>query len=137
MRAPDSIHIDPARFVDNPATNGRPDFYMVVQVRIPEVIQSWRESLFGYEWLRPDGSLKDPGELREREFLLREAAENRIRSGMPLERPVLGIGINDNIEIGSGKDLLLTLAALGGHAMEVHIPKTHRKDFRPFVIGVD
>lgn len=137
MCAPDTICIDPSRFVDNPSTGGRPDFYMVAQVRVPEILQSWRESLFSHEWLRPDGALKDPGELREREFLLRESAEKRIRDGGPLERPVLGIGIGDNVEIGSGKDLFLTLAGLGVPAIEVHIPKTHRKDFRSFLIGVD
>lgn len=137
MNAPDSIDIDPARFVDNPATWGRPDAYMIADIRIPETLRSWRESLFSYEWMRPDGTLKPPGELREKEFLLREAAERKLRADGPLERPVLGIGLYDNIEIGSGKDILLTLAGLGGTRIQVHIPKTHLKDFRPLMNSVD
>ncbi len=137
MTTPVTIRIDPSRFIDNPATAGRPDAYMAVEVRLAEILSSWRESLFSYEWMRPDGTLKDPGELREREFLQREAAEGKLRAGGPLERPVLGLGISDNIEIGSGKGLLLTLAGLGVTTAPVHIPKTHLKDFRPFLKGVD
>lgn len=133
MTPPVSIRIDPTRFTENPATAGRPDAYMVVEVRLAPVLDSWRESLFSYEWMKPDGTLKSPGDLREREFLLREAAEHRLHGTGLLERPVLGVGIGDNIEIGSGKDLLLTLAGLGGTDMPVHIPKTHLKYFRPFL----
>lgn len=50
-----------------------------------------------------------------------------------LERPVLGIGIMDNIEIGSGRDLFLCLAARGAISVPVHIPKSHEHDFRIFI----
>jgi hypothetical protein len=44
----------------------------------------------------------------------------------------LGIGLQDNVEIGSERAVLLTLAALGYETMPVHIPKSNESDFKHF-----
>ena len=123
---------DPA-FIDNPAIAGRGQNFATVTVALAPVLASWRESLFAHEWLNPNGTLKAPDqqkpEIRDQRLLI----DKKIHSGAPLERPVLGIGIMDNIEIGSGRDTLLTLAAAGLNQIPVHIPRSHLDEFRPFI----
>jgi len=121
-------------FTDNPAIKGREKNYAEVTVSIPKIVQSWRESLFSYEWMMPDGRIKARDELPEGERPKRDAAEAAIRDGKVLEKPVLGIGLLENVEIGTGRAIVLTLAAHGVKTMPVHIPASHKDEFQPFIV---
>lgn len=123
-------------FIDNPVIEGREHHYVTVRVRVKPVLKSWRDSLFSFEWLQPDLSIRAPEDLPEGERLKRQAIEADIKNGRSLEIPILGIGLLDNVEIGSGKALFLTLAALGAETIPVHIPAAHAGDFKHFADGV-
>lgn len=116
-------------FVPNPAVAGREAQFITVTVSLKPVLDSWKQSLFAHEWLRQDGTIKTPKELSDKERDRRAVVENTLESNAPVEMPVLGIGILDNIEIGSGRAVLLTLADRGLRSMPVHIPKSHMKAF--------
>lgn len=120
------------KFITNPVVSGRDDRYTTITIDVPAVLESWRISLFSYEWLRPDGQIKALAELPAQEQPRRQEIEERLKSGNPLEMPVLGIGLMENIEIGSGRATFLTLAAHGCKALPVHIPKSNAKEFDPF-----
>lgn len=128
-----SKSIDVKRFTDNPAVKDRDAKFIKLEVKVGPVIASWRDSIFAHEWLDSEGHIKKPSEMVEKIKLRRQDIESQIAAGMPLERPVLGIGIMDNIEIGSGKDLFLCLAAMGLQTIPVHIPKSNEKDFKMFI----
>jgi hypothetical protein len=123
--------------MENPALKGREANYVSISVDSPKVLSSWRESLFSFEWLHPDGRIKKPAELSETERAKRETVEKKLSSNQPIEKPVLGIGIMDNVEIGIGRAEFLTLAANGIRKIDVHIPKSNQGDFKPFLAGVD
>jgi hypothetical protein len=119
-------------YVDNPAVAGKASF-ATVTVSVAPVIASWRESLFAHEWLNPDGTLKQLGEQSPALQEKRKLIEEKLNAGQDVERPVLGIGILDTVEIGAGRDTLLTLAATGIGQISVHIPKSHMDEFRLFI----
>ena len=122
-----------ASFIDNPAIKGREEKFLSKDVAISLVIASWRESLFAHEWLKSDGSLKNLSELNDTNRQKRLDVEAAIKDGRPLMKPVLGLGLTDSVEIGSGKDVLLTLASLSEKTISVHIPKSHADDFKLFL----
>lgn len=127
-----SIPLD--RFMDNIALKGREDKFLTLEVKTAPVLASWRESMFAHEWLTPEGQIKPEKDMTAKLREKRKDMEARIDSpAEKLERPVLGIGIMDNIEIGSGRDLFLCLAARGLSSIPVHIPKSHEADFRIFL----
>ncbi len=128
-----SKSISPERFQDNPALKGREDKFITLEIKVAPVLASWRESIFAHEWLNPDGHFKKTSEMTQKVQMRRKAIEEDIENNGFLNRPVLGIGIMDNIEIGSGKDLFLSLAAMGLTTIPVHIPKSHEDDFRMFI----
>lgn len=132
MSAPETVH-HTIRFVDNPSIRGRAENFTIVTVSVPVVLESWRESLFSHEWLWPDGRIRGVYDMPERERLKRIHTEAAILAGDPLPRPVLGIGISDNVEIGSAREVFLSLAAQGVDRVEAHIPKSNLADFRPFL----
>lgn len=39
----------------------------------------------------------------------------------------------DNVEIGAGRDVFLTLASMGLNEIEVHIPQSNKADFKKFI----
>lgn len=119
-------------FTDNPSIKGREDRYMVVKVRTDAVLKSWRKSLFSFEWLNTDGKIRTLDELPLHERDKRLKVEKSLSDGENLVRPVLGIGMLENVEIGAGKDIFLTLAAKGLTEIEVHIPVSNKPDFKNF-----
>ncbi len=120
-------------FIDNNAIASRPANYVTVTVDVGKILESWRESLFSYEWVLPDGRLKSREELPPAEQPKRAKVEETLSKGAPLEKPVLGIGLMENVEIGAGRAVFLTLAALGAKKLPVHIPKTHEDEFSSFI----
>ena len=118
--------------IDNPVAVNRADHYIEITVDTAKVMKSWRESLFSFEWLLPDGRIKSPAELSDAERPRREVVEAAIAAQKPLEKPILGIGMMDNVEIGSGRATFLTLVAHGIKTIPVHIPRSNEADFKKF-----
>ena len=121
------------KFSDNIAIKGREDRYQTVRVASAAVIKSWRSSLFSFEWLDENGAIRALDDLPLHERDKRLKVEKALASAESLNRPVLGIGVLDNVEIGAGRDVFLTLAARGFKEIEVHIPKSAIADFKPFL----
>jgi len=128
-----TIHKPPV-FIDSPSVKGREDRYVIVTLEAPRVIKSWRQSVFSFEWLDSDGQIRALDDLPVRERDKRLNVESLIISGQALERPVLGIGMMDHLEIGAGRAVFLTLAALGHTAIECHIPKSNETEFQSFIM---
>ena len=122
-----------ASFIDNPAIKGREDKFLSLNVAIAPIVASWKESLFSHEWLKPDGSVKSLSELNDANRLRRIEVEAALKEGRALPKPVLGLGIMDTVEIGSGKDVLMTLASMSEMTIPVHVPKSHADDFKLFL----
>lgn len=120
-------------YKDSAAIAGREDKYLTVRVHTAKILADWRKSLFSFEWLTPDGNLRTLDDLPLAQHDKRIKTEDTLKKGQALERPVLGIGILDNIEIGAGREIFLTLAARKMDAIEVHIPKSSQKEFKQFL----
>lgn len=119
--------------IDNTSLKGREDKYETIDVNLPAVLESWKISLFSFEWLLPDGTIRSIDQLPEAEQKKYQNVIKACHDGQSLERPILGIGIMDNVEIGSRRDVLLTLLSQGVENLNVHIPVSAREDFTPYL----
>lgn len=117
---------------DNTAIAGKEDKYKTITLNLDKILESWRISLFSFEWLTAEGTIRTAAELPEKERIKYEAICADIESNTALARPILGIGVMDNIEIGSRRDVLLTLRTKGITQLNVHIPKSLAEDFIPY-----
>ena len=125
------------KFIDNSATKNSDGRYTSITVTVDDVLKSWRDSVFSYEWMDGEGKIKAFEELPEHEKPKRTRVEDIITQGLPLEKPLLGIGLKDNVEIGVGRAEFLTLASHGMKTIPVHIPKSNESDFKAFLADVD
>lgn len=123
-------------FINNQTIKERRDHYVDVTVDVPAILKSWQQSLFSHEWLSPEGRVKDLKELPESQQGKREAVELALANGKEVSKPILGIGLLENVEIGSGKAEFLTLAAHGHKEIPVHVPKSNENDFKEFIVDV-
>lgn len=122
-------------FKDNPHIADRKDNYLPVTVDSAKIIESWRGSLRAFEWITPDGDIKEMAALKPAEQEARKKVEDLLDQGQTLAKPVLGIGLLENVEIGIGRATFLVVAAHGKKEIPVHIPKAHEKDFQPFLVA--
>lgn len=121
------------KMIDNPTLGARADKYDVIEVDLDKIIEGWRISLFSFEWLTAEGHLRPPAQLPDKEREKYEAVLSQYQAGEDLPRPILGIGVMDNIEIGGRRDVLLTLYSQGVKRLPVHVPKSNIKDFKPYL----
>lgn len=120
------------QFKDNPAAADTKKF-IDITIDTAKALSSWRDSIFSFEWLDAEGNIKSFEDLSADEADKRRRVENDLQKGTPIQKPVLGIGLKDNIEIGSARAEFLTLAAHGIKTIPVHVPKSCESDFKPFL----
>lgn len=128
--------MDKIEFTDNKAAINAPDKFLSVEVDIAKVLKSWKGSVFSFEWLDEDGQPKAFEDLGASQSDKLRAAQTKLASGEALEKPVLGIGMLDNIEVGSGHAAFIIAAAMEHKTIAVHIPKSNESDFKDFLAGV-
>lgn len=120
-------------FIDNKIITNKEGAYRTEIANVGKILESWKFSLFSFEWLTTEGNIRDLLELPKLEQEKYQEIMLKLSRDDPLERPVLGIGVMDNIEIGSRRDVFLTLAKQGYNKLPVHIPIANLKEFTPYL----
>lgn len=128
----DQIQAPIPLFTDNRVAIGNAAQYAEILVDAGKILQNWRASLMAHEYLDKTGAVKSDDDITETRLEKRETIRQALADGQTLEKPVLGIGIFDNVEIGAGADILVTLFLEGHTVIPVHVRKSQMNDFVPF-----
>lgn len=125
------------QFADHPSLKGREEKFTVAVANVQAVMESWKSSLFSHEWLDNRGELKPEAQMSTKVRDKRMEIEAFLNSSEVIPRPVLGLGILDNVEIGAGKEIFLLLAGKGFSQIEVHVPATQIKELQGFLVDLE
>jgi hypothetical protein len=117
----------------NPKLQGKDATYTVKTIDCAKALKSWRSSMFAHLWVDGDGQIKAPDHMKDREREKFETAAALIKNNTPAPMPVLGIGINDNVEIGMGASDFIAAIHYGAKTLDVHIPTSNLDEFTPFI----
>lgn len=120
--------------MDNPVASAQSDRYAELLVDATKVLQDWRQSLYAHELIDANGFVKGDDDISETRLEKREVLRLRLAAGQPIEKPILGIGIFDNVEIGAGSDTLATLVMEGVTVLPVHVRTSQLQDFDAFKV---
>lgn len=123
--------------IANTGTLQDPELYTEITVDAERTLESWQLSVMSLEWLDKKGRIKAFKDLKPVKQEKRLAIEETLKNGKRIETPILGIGLYDNVEIGSGRAAFLTLAAQGFDCIPVHVRKSQLAGFQEFVCDVD
>jgi len=121
-------------FISRASVKNNQAVYTDINVDVSKILESWKLSVFAHHWLTSDGAIKDVVDLSDKNKERRTAAEQLIADGKPLEKPILGIGIYDNIEIGAGTAELCVATLHNIKTIPVHIRTTNLDDFKPYIV---
>ena len=127
----EEFNADDLNFANSKPVQANADKYIEIHVDTAKIIESWALSLYSFEWLK-DGKVKNVKDLKDSDQEKHRAIVTAIENGESIEQPVLGIGIQDNVEIGSGKAVFLTLTSLGVKTLPVHIMQSCEDDFKAY-----
>ena len=122
------------KWVSSQSVKDHPNPYTVLTVDISKIVKSWRQSIIAHEWLDQGTHFRDVEHLS---FHLRRQWEEtlaNIESGQDLERPILGIGIIDNVEIGTNRAIISVARTLGWKTIEVVVPEKMVDLFEEFKV---
>lgn len=122
--------------IANTGTLQDPDLYTEITVDAGKIIESWTLSVMSLEWLDKKGRIKALKNLKPMKQEKRLAIEEALKNGERIEKPILGIGLYDNVEMGSGRAAFVTLAAQGFDCIPVHVRKSQLASFQEFVCDV-
>ena len=111
------------QFRDHIIVVQNPDDYIEVQTSPANIFKGWELSPFAHELLNRDGSIKTESDLSGDTLQKFIAASEAIKRSEPLEKPILGIGLNDDIEIGVGREIIAAAYHAGLTSIPTNIPK--------------
>jgi len=123
--------------IANTGTLQDPDLYTDITVDAGSIIESWQLSVMSLDWLDKKGRIKALKDLKPVKQQKRMAVEEALKNGARIETPILGIGLYDNVEIGSGRPAFVTLAAQGFDCIPVHVRKSQLSSFQEFMCDVE
>jgi len=130
---PDAKPLPMPRFVPHPLAAAQPDRYLTLEIRVADVLEAWRLSILAHAHLERDGRIKPDQALSPERLERRQHVRACLASDIPVETPILGIGIYDTLEIGAGADTLTTLALAGIKTAPVHALASQKNEFRLFL----
>lgn len=124
---------DIAQFDDHPSVGANKDAYIDGILDLTKALPSWRQSLLAHKWLTADGAAKPSETLGAEQKAKYDEYESALQNGVPLPKPIIGIGMVDNIEVGSGAAVVLLMAHKGAGTLPVHIRAAQSKKLMKFM----
>lgn len=116
------------KYANHAVVERSPADYVTLDVAICDVFNAWKLSLFSHELLDREGGLKGEDALAGDALKKYVAARESLHRGEALEKPVLGIGIYDGIEIGIGREVMAAVYNAGHETMPVCIRKSQKDE---------
>lgn len=122
------------RFTDHPNVAANRDAYTDATLDIAKALPSWRQSLISYKWLNAEARPKGASDLADEQRAQVDDVIRILTRGDALPKPIVGLGMLDNLEVGSGAAIVATLAAQGVKTIPVHVRKAQEKGLKKFLV---
>lgn len=119
-------------FKDSDSIKNRDTAFVEIIVDTKKVLESWKHSPFAHKWMDYDDGPLAISALDEKEQTKAQNILTAAKNGEAIAKPILGVGMTDYVEIGSGRAQFLTLSALGANEMPVYIPASNETFFKKF-----
>ncbi len=122
-------------FVDHPnVSGGNKDAYIDAVLDLDKALPSWRQSLLAYNWLTSDGHAKPVETLGAAQKEKYDEAVALLSAQQSLPKPIIGIGMIDNVEVGSGAAIIVLMAHQGFTQIPVHVRAAMSKKLMKFMV---
>ena len=117
-------------FNDHEVVQRAPSDYVEMQMQPEAILKAWSLSMFAHEVLNKDGSIKSDKDMSAVTLEKYLAAKECLKRGEAVSKPIIGVGIMDNIEIGIGREIVAASYDLKINSIPVHMRQGQAKDIR-------
>jgi len=121
------------QFCDHVIVSKNPDDYTEVNTSPTSIFNGWKLSFFAHELLNKDGTIKNQADLSGDTLQKYIQAAESLRRGEPIEKPILGVGIYDGIEIGVGREVIAAAYHAGLKSIPANIRKGQATEVQSFL----
>ena len=118
------------RFYDHEVVRKSPKDYVEIITSPKAILRAWSLSLFAHELLGKDGQVKDKHDIKDETLKRFVMAEESIKRGEDIAKPVIGIGIMDGIEIGIGREIVAVAQVMGVKEIPVHVRRAQADEVK-------
>lgn len=119
------------KWVSCKGAQDNPDKYIVMQLDLQKTIESWAMSIVAHEWLK-SGTFKPHEDLQDHLQGEWTTILESAKATKTFVRPILGIGVLDNVEVGTNRAVLSVANHLDLGSIEVMIPRSMVNLFEEF-----
>lgn len=117
-------------FYDHEVVQTVPEDYSELILCPNDIIKAWSLSLFAHEMLAPDGSIKNEKDMSGTTLQRYIEVSEAIKRGEKIAKPVIGIGLMDNIEIGIGREVIVACAKMKMDKIPVYVRNAQAQEVR-------
>ncbi len=110
-------------FYNHEVVQRAPDDYVEMMLSPQDILQAWRDSMFSFDLLDNDGQVKSKDKMNSDILQKYLDVTDAIKRGEDTPKPILGIGIMDNIEIGIGREIVAATAVANIPTIPIHVRK--------------
>jgi len=115
-------------YIDHVVVSRSPDDYVSIEVEIADVFDAWKSSVFSHELLDRTGTIKNEDHLVGDVLKKYVSAKEALARGEALEKPILGVGIYDGVEIGIGREIMVAAYQSGQKSIPVCVRKNQKDE---------
>ena len=112
-----------AEFYDHEVVQRAPEDYVESHHTPQDILKAWATSIFAHEILTDGGEIKPQKAMQEATLEKFIAATDAFKKGESQPKPIIGVGIMDNIEIGIGREIIAAAKDFGIDTLPVHMRK--------------
>ena len=118
------------QFYDHEVVQKTPQDYSEMNISPEKILNSWQSSMFACEILDKSGKVKPESDMAPETLKKYLDAMEMIKRGEDIPKPILGIGLMDNIEIGIGREIIAAAANLSLPNIPLHIRNAQAEDIQ-------
>lgn len=115
-------------FYDHEVVRRSPADYVEMRLSPSALLKAWSLSMFAHEMLANDGTVK-PVDCMNTETLEKLLyAQDAMKKGEAVAKPIIGVGIMDNIEIGIGREIVVAAQTMNIPEIPVHARQAQARE---------
>ena len=127
----------PPVFIDHEIVRRTPNDYTEMQLHPDKILKAWALSLFAHEVLEKNGAVKTEDKMSDTTLEKFISARHAFEKGEEVTKPVIGVGIMDNIEIGIGREIVAAAKIMSLTEIPVIIRKSQLSDIEKLLKQMD
>lgn len=120
-------------FYNHEVVQKSPDDYVEILCSPDQILSAWRLSMFAHELIDKNGAVKPQSAMQGHVLQKYLTALESLKRDEDIAKPILGVGMMDNIEIGIGQEIVAAAKNIDIAEIPVNVRKAQVDEVKKLV----